>query len=123
MKIGFIGLGRMGGNMVERLMNDGHEVVVYNKTQPEILKLAEKGAISSSSAKDLVSKLGEKDKDRKIVWLMVPSGSPVDENIEILAAGMKANDIIIDGGNSFYKESQSRAKKLAERGIHFLDCG
>src|SRR5438105_256866 len=123
MKLGFIGLGRMGGNMVERLMLDSHEVVVYNKTQPEILKVAEKGAIASSSAKDLVGKLGEKDNNRKIVWLMVPSGAPVDENIEILAAGMKADDIIIDGGNSFYKDSQSRAKKLAESGIHTLDCG
>src|SRR5689334_20469479 len=102
MKLGFIGLGRMGGNMVERLMKDGHEVVVYNKTQPEIDMSVKKGAIASSSPADMVSKLDE----RKIVWLMVPSGAPVDENIDALSAGMKENDIIIDGGNSFYKDSQ-----------------
>jgi len=119
MKLGFIGLGRMGGNMVERLMKDGHELVVYNKTQPEILMSVEKGAVAASSAKDLTTKLPE----RKIIWLMVPSGAPVDENIVIVSEGMKENDIIIDGGNSFYKDSQSRAKKLADKGIHFIDCG
>jgi len=119
MKLGFIGLGRMGGNMVERLMKDGHEVVVYNKTQPEIEMLVKKGAIAASSPEDMVSKLP----DRKVVWLMVPSGVPVDENISALAAGMNKNDIIIDGGNSFYKDSQSRANKMAEKGIHYLDCG
>ena len=119
MKLGFIGLGRMGGNMVERLMKDGHEVVVYNKTQPEIEMLVKKGAIAATSAEDILTKLP----DRKIVWLMVPSGVPVDENISALAAGMNKNDIIIDGGNSFYKDSQSRANKMAEKGIHYLDCG
>ena len=72
MKIGFIGLGKMGGNMVQRLMNDGHEVVVYNLTQKEIDEAVKKGAVGSSSVKELVSKLP----DKKVVWLMVPSGSP-----------------------------------------------
>ena len=119
MKLGFIGLGKMGGNMVERLMKDGHEVVVFNKTQPEIDSAVKKGAVASSSLKDMVTRLPE----RKIVWLMVPSGSSVDENIDGLSIHMEDNDIIIDGGNSYYKESQARAKKLMGKGIHFLDCG
>lgn len=119
MKIGFIGLGRMGGNMVERLIKDGHEIVVYNLTQPEIDASVKNGAIGSASVEDLVSKLPE----RKIVWLMVPSGKPVDENIEKLTKLLKKDDIIIDGGNSYYKETQARAKKLAENGIQYIDCG
>src|SRR5689334_14223176 len=100
MKIGFIGLGRMGGNMVERLIKYGHQAAVYNLTQPEIDEAVAKGAIGSGSVEDLVSKLPE----RKVIWLMVPSGKPVDENIEKLAALLKKDDIIIDGGNSYYKE-------------------
>lgn len=119
MKIGFIGLGKMGGSMVERLLNDGHEIIVYNRTIPDIETAVKKGAVGSISPKDLLSKLP----DRKIVWLMVPSGAPVDENITALSAYMKKGDIIIDGGNSYYKQTITRGEKLKEKGIDYIDCG
>lgn len=119
MKLGFIGLGKMGGSMVERLLNDGHEIVAYNRTIPEIETAVSKGAAGSISPKDLLGKLPE----RKIVWLMVPSGEPVDENILALSVYMKKGDIIIDGGNSYYKQTIARAAKLAEKGIDYIDCG
>jgi len=119
MKIGFIGLGKMGFNMVQRLANNGHEVVVWNRTSEAIKEAEVKGAIASSSIQDLVKKLPE----RKVVWLMVPSGKPVDANIEALSKLLKRNDIIIDGGNSYWKETQQRSGKLAKSGIHYLDCG
>ena len=119
MKLGFIGLGKMGGNMVERLLKDGHEVVVYNLTGPEIELAVSKGAAGSASLADLVSKLPE----RKVVWLMVPSGKPVDENISGLSALLSEKDIIIDGGNSYWKETRERGRKLNELGINYIDCG
>jgi 6-phosphogluconate dehydrogenase len=119
MEIGFIGLGKMGFNMVQRLMNDGHKVVVWNKDTEPIKDAEKKGAIAASSIEELVKKLPE----RKVIWLMVPSGKPVDENINVLKKILKANDIIIDGGNSYWKESQTRSKKLSETGIHYIDCG
>lgn len=119
MKIGFIGLGKMGGNMVQRLMKDGHEVVVFNLTQKEIDEAEKNGAIAAGSVEDLVNKLP----DRKIVWLMVPSGKPVDLNIDELLKYLKKNDIIIDGGNSFYKTSVERGNKTGSKGIHYIDCG
>ena len=119
MKIGFIGLGKMGFNMVQRLTNNGHEVVVWDRTSETIKEVESKGAIASSSIQDLVKKLPE----RKVVWLMVPSGKPVDETIEALTKILMKNDIIIDGGNSYWKETQQRSEKLAKSGIHYLDCG
>jgi 6-phosphogluconate dehydrogenase len=119
MKIGFIGLGKMGFNMVQRLTNNGHEVVVWDRTSETIKEAETKGAIASSSIQDLVKKLPE----RKVVWLMVPSGKPVDEIIEVLSKLIMKNDIIIDGGNSYWKETQQRSEKLAKSGIHYLDCG
>lgn len=119
MKIGFVGLGKMGGNMVERLLKYGHEVVVYNLTKPEIEIAVSKGATGSDSLVEMTGNLPE----RKIVWLMVPSGKPVDENIKGLAALLKADDIIIDGGNSYWKETKERARKLEKIGIHYIDCG
>ncbi len=119
MKIGFIGLGRMGGNMVERLIKDGHEVVVYNLTKPEIAEAVKKGAIGAESVDDLASKLS----GRKAVWIMVPSGAPVDENIDKLLKAMNKGDIIIDGGNSYWKETVMRGKKISEKGMFYIDCG
>jgi 6-phosphogluconate dehydrogenase len=119
MKIGFIGLGRMGGNMVERLLKDGHEVVVYNLTKPEIAEAVKKGAVGAESVDDLVKKLS----GRKAVWIMVPSGAPVDENIDKLLNVMGKDDIIIDGGNSYWKETVMRGKKISEKGIYYIDCG
>lgn len=119
MKIGFIGLGRMGGNMVERLLKDEHEIAAYNLTKPEIDEAVSKGAEGAYSVEELVSKLP----GRKVVWLMVPAGIPVDSNLDILSKLLKKDDIIIDGGNSNWKLTQTRGKKLAEYGIHFIDCG
>lgn len=119
MKIGFIGLGKMGFNMVQRLLLDKHEAVVFNRNKDKIDEIAKKGAMPSYSLGELVSKLP----DRKVVWLMVPSGKPVDENLDALLGLLQKDDIIIDGGNSYWKETQIRANKAAEKGIHFLDCG
>lgn len=119
MKIGLVGLGKMGAKMVERLLNFGHEVVVYNRTPEKIAEAANKGAIPASSIKDLAEKLEE----RKLVWLMVPAGKPVDDNIAELLTVLNPNDIIIDGGNSYWRETVSRGEKIKEKGIHYLDCG
>ncbi|MCH9029342.1 MAG: NADP-dependent phosphogluconate dehydrogenase, partial [Bacteroidetes bacterium] len=119
MKVGFIGLGKMGGFMVQRLMKDGHEIVVFDLSKEAVSKAAEEGANPSKSLEDLVSKLPE----RKIVWFMVPAGKPVDMTIDTMQTLLKANDIIIDGGNSFWKDTQARAERLKEKNIHYLDCG
>lgn len=119
MELGFIGLGKMGFNMVQRLLLDNHKVVVFNRDKNKIDEIASKGAIPSFSVEELVSKLPQ----RKIVWLMVPAGKPVDENLDALLSLLNMGDIIIDGGNSYWKETQIRAGKAAEKGIHFLDCG
>ena len=119
MKIGFIGLGKMGFNMVSRLLFNKHEIVVWNRTSASIDKAVEKGAIPSESIKDLVEKLP----DRKIIWLMVPSGKSVDQNIDALIPLLQRDDIIIDGGNSYWKDTQKRAERLSEIGIKYIDCG
>jgi len=105
--------------MVERLLREKHEVVVYNRTPEKIREAEEKGAVGSSSLEDLVGKL----KGRKAVWLMVPSGDPVDQNISDLTPLLSEGDIVIDGGNSLYKESVRRSELLKAKGIHFVDCG
>lgn len=119
MKIGFIGLGKMGGRMVERLLQNNHEIVVYNLTNKEIDEAVSKGAIAAKSLEDLVSHL----EGRKLIWLMVPSGQAVDDNIEILSKLLSANDIIVDGGNSYWRDSVARHKKLQTKGIQYIDCG
>lgn len=119
MKIGFIGLGKMGFNMVQRILNNGHEVVVWNRDTDRINEAAKKGAIPAKSIQDLVNNLPEK----KVIWLMVPSGKPVDENLDALLTYLKSGDIIIDGGNSYWKETQQRGTKLKQKGIDFVDCG
>jgi 6-phosphogluconate dehydrogenase len=119
MKIGFVGLGKMGSKMVERLLNQGHEVVVYNLTQREIDEATAKGAIPATDLKNLAGKL----EGRKLVWLMVPAGKPVDENIAELLTLLSPGDIIVDGGNSYWRETIVRAGKVAGKGIHYIDCG
>ncbi len=119
MKIGLIGLGKMGANMTERLLLHDHEVVAFDLSEESIQTVVKKGAEGASSLEDVLAKLPSP----KIVWLMVPAGKPVDSSIEQLAPHMKAGDIIIDGGNSFWRESVERGKKLAEKHIHFIDCG
>jgi 6-phosphogluconate dehydrogenase len=119
MKLGLVGLGKMGAYMTERLLNDKHEVVVYDLSSDAVKNSEKKGAIGSKLLEELVSKL---EKPR-IVWIMVPSGKPVDETIDKLTKVMDKGDIIIDGGNSHYKDSVVRGKALADKGINFLDAG
>jgi 6-phosphogluconate dehydrogenase len=119
MKIGFVGLGKMGAKMTERLLRGGHEIAVYDKNSDGVKGMEKIGAIATSSMEDLVKKLP----DKKIIWLMVPSGKPIDESLETLLPLMDKGDIIIDGGNSNWRESQKRAAKTEETGIFFIDCG
>ncbi|MFU8844331.1 MAG: phosphogluconate dehydrogenase (NAD(+)-dependent, decarboxylating) [Bacteroidales bacterium] len=119
MKIGFIGLGKMGFNMVHRLLKNGHEVVVWDRSSDTIKEIEKLGAEASESLEDLVLKLPS----RKVVWLMVPAGKPVDQNLDDLLALIGKNDIVIDGGNSYWKETQVRAERAAQKEVHFLDCG
>jgi 6-phosphogluconate dehydrogenase len=119
MKIGFIGLGKMGLNMVHRLLKDNHEIVVYNRSKESIMEAEKLGAIATDSLKDLISKL----EGRKVIWLMVPSGKPVDDNMDALLPYLSKDDIIIDGGNSYFKETIARSKLCEQKGINFVDCG
>ena len=119
MKIGMIGLGKMGGNMVARLLQGGQEVVAYDLSEDNI-KLAEgRGAQGARTLDELIAKLPTP----RAVWVMVPSGAATESTVMKLAEKMQAGDIIIDGGNSNYKDSQRRAATLLERGIHFVDVG
>jgi 6-phosphogluconate dehydrogenase len=119
MKIGFIGLGKMGFNMVHRLLNHHHEMVVWNRSVESVREIMKLGAIGAGSVEELVQLLP----GRKVIWLMVPAGKPVDDMLEELIRLLSENDIIIDGGNSYWRDTQQRAKKAAEHGIQFLDCG
>ncbi len=123
MKLAMIGLGKMGGNMTTRLLRSGIEVVGYDRSVEVVTKLVEtEGMIASSSVADAVSKLGENG-EKRIFWLMLPSGEPTEIQIQNLAEILAKGDIIIDGGNSNYKDSQRRGAWLAERGIGFMDAG
>lgn len=119
MKIGFIGLGKMGGNMVQRLLNDGHEVVAYARTAETVKKIEEKGAVGADSLQDLADKL----KKPRVIWIMVPAGKATEETINKIAPLLEKGDILVDGGNSFYKDSIRRAGWLEKNGISFLDAG
>ncbi len=123
MKLAMIGLGKMGGNMTTRLLRAGIQVVGFDRSNDVVNQLAEKeGMIAATSVPDAVSKLGD-GKEPKIVWLMLPSGSPTEIQIQDLAPMLSKGDIIVDGGNSNYKDSQRRGAWLAERGIGYMDCG
>ncbi|MDZ4712430.1 MAG: decarboxylating 6-phosphogluconate dehydrogenase [bacterium] len=119
MQIGFIGLGKMGAFMVERLLNDGHDVVVYNRTPEKTKEIEEKGAVGTYSVEEFVSKLNKP----KVVWMMIPSGDTVEQMIKTLTPMLAKDDIIIDGGNSYYKDSIRRSAELKEHGINYLDAG
>lgn len=119
MKIGFVGLGKMGSKMVERLLANGHEIVVFDLSLSLIDKAISQGAVGSTSIDDLTKKLDE----RKIVWLMVPAGDAVDENLTKLSKLLNPGDIIIDGGNSYWRDSVKRSELMKEKRILYIDCG
>jgi 6-phosphogluconate dehydrogenase len=118
MQIGMVGLGRMGANMVRRLIKGGHECVVFDKSPEPVAELARKNAIPATSLNDLVTKLNKP----RALWLMVPA-AVVDEMIAEIAPALESGDILIDGGNSYYVDDVRRAKALASRRIHYVDVG
>ena len=118
MQLGMIGLGRMGGNMVRRLIKDGHECVVYDRSEKAVKELVSEKAVGASSLADLVKKL----KKPRAVWLMVPA-AVVDKSIADLLPLLEKGDILIDGGNSYYIDDIWRAKELAAKKIHYMDVG
>jgi 6-phosphogluconate dehydrogenase len=119
MQIGIVGLGRMGSNIAKRLMRKGHECVAYDIDQARAAELAEAGAKPAASLKAAAALLAP----RRIVWIMLPAGKITQSAIEELAEVLHAGDILIDGGNTFYKDDIRRAKALAQKGIHYLDVG
>jgi 6-phosphogluconate dehydrogenase len=120
MKIGLIGLGKMGGNMARRLMNAGHECVVFSRTAKTREALAAQGAIAAVSLADVVKKLTGKP---RAIWLMLPAGQTTEDAVNELRTILAPGDIVIDGGNSFYKDDIRRGKTLAVSGIRYVDCG
>ncbi len=118
MKLGYVGLGKMGYNMVERLLEKGHDVTVYNRSPEPVRKIAREGARPSDSLKSLVFELGR----TRLIWLMV-SHEAVDVILKDLTPHLQKGDAVIDGGNSPYKESMRRAKELEAQGVDFLDAG
>ena len=119
MDIGMIGLGRMGGDMSRRLMRGGHRVVVYDSQPEAVQALVDEGADGASSIEDMAGQLPSP----RVAWVMVPSGEPTESTIDALADALSPEDVIIDGGNSNYKDSVRRAASLAERGLFFMDAG
>jgi len=119
MKLGMVGLGRMGGNMTVRLVRDGHEVVAFDPGPGAVERAVTSGAIGASSLEDLVSKL----EVPRTVWLMVPAGDITEQTVQTLRKVLEPGDAIIDGGNSFWRDSVRRADELKAEGLQFLDCG
>jgi len=119
MEIGMVGLGRMGAGMSERLLRGGHAVVAFDVSPGKVQETASRGAEPAQSLEELAEKLAAP----RVVWMMVPAGEPVTQTIEQLAPHLASGDILIDGGNSYYKDSIRRAEELARKGIRFLDVG
>ncbi|MCP9438826.1 MAG: decarboxylating 6-phosphogluconate dehydrogenase [Nitrospira sp.] len=119
MELGFIGLGKMGMNMVTRLRRDNHRVVVFDRSSDLVTQAEGTGCIGSSSVADLVSKLSVP----RTVWVMVPSGTPTEETVHAVASLLQAGDTVIDGGNTRFHDDVRRAAELKKRGIHYVDVG
>jgi 6-phosphogluconate dehydrogenase len=119
MEIGMIGLGRMGGNMLQRLHGGGHRIVAFDPRAEAVEAVVQQGAVGAGSLEELVGKLSAP----RAVWVMVPDGEPTEDTVNALADLMSKGDTIIDGGNSNYKDSARRAAALSERGLSFLDAG
>jgi 6-phosphogluconate dehydrogenase len=119
MQLGMIGLGRMGGNIVRRLLKHGHAAVVYDNNAKAVTALAAEGAVGAASLEDFVAKL----ETPRTAWVMLPAGQITEATIETLSALMQAGDVIIDGGNAFWQDDVRRGKALKARGLHYLDVG
>ncbi len=119
MQIGMVGLGRMGGNMARRLMRGKHEVVVFDRSPDSVRNLEKENAIGASDYQDFVKKLTKP----RAIWLMVPAGQATEEAVETLHPILEPDDVLIDGGNSFYKDDVRRSESLSKDGIHYLDVG
>ena len=119
MQLGIIGLGRMGGNIARRLMKDGHQCVVYDRSAEAVKALAKDGATGANDLNDLASKL----QAPRAVWVMLPAGQPTEETVLALGDVLEAGDTVIDGGNTFYKDDIVRAKALKDKGLTYLDVG
>jgi len=119
MELGMIGLGRMGANMAERLLKGGHRVVGYARTREKVEHIVKKGGVGASSLEEIIKLL----KPPRILWLMVPAGEAVEETIKGLLSCAAKDDLIVDGGNSYYKDSIRRGLMLKEKGIHYVDAG
>ena len=119
MEIGMVGLGRMGGNMAHRLLIAGHRVLTYDREQAAVAASQDLGAVGLTSLEDLVAALSVP----RAVWVMVPAGQPTEDTIDALAPLLQPGDVVLDGGNSFYKDSIRRGEKLGSRGIDFIDVG
>ena len=119
MRLGMIGLGKMGGNMTERLLRGGHEVVAFDRDPKVIDEYAARGATAAADPVAMVAKL----ETPRIVWIMVPAGQPVDDTIAAVLPGLSKGDIIIDGGNSNFHDTLRRSEQLRSEGIEFIDCG
>src|SRR5712692_5601876 len=119
MKLGMVGLGRMGSNMARRLMHGGHECVVFDVNGAAVEQLSAEGARGASSVADLLRALTPP----RAVWLMLPAGDATEQTVRALAEGMQPDDVIVDGGNSYYKDDVRRATMLRQQNIHYLDAG
>lgn len=119
MQIGMVGLGRMGGNMVRRLMRDGHECLVFDLNADNVAQIAAEGAVATRSMAEMVEKLAAP----RAIWIMVPAGEATQQTVESLGGMMSPGDIIIDGGNSNFKDDVRRAEMLREKGLHYVDVG
>jgi 6-phosphogluconate dehydrogenase len=118
-KLGFVGFGRMGGNMVKRLLERGHEVAVYARRAEVRAEAAGLGAAAAASVADLVAQLSSP----RVVWLMIPAGDAVDATLREVSPLLARGDIVVDGGNSWYRDTVRRADALATQGIAYIDCG
>ncbi len=119
MKLGFVGLGKMGGRMVARLLRGGHEIVGYDPFDAAVKEAQSKGAVPARSLREMVENL----EGPRLVWIMVPSGTPTEETVRSVSALLERGDVVVDGGNSLYKDSIRRARDLKQRGIALLDAG
>jgi 6-phosphogluconate dehydrogenase (decarboxylating) (EC 1.1.1.44) len=119
MELGLIGLGRMGANMAERLYKNGIRVVGFDRDPEAVKRFLNQGSEGASSIEELVSKLHTP----RVIWMMVPAGKPVDDTIDLLIPYLTAGDIVVDGGNSYYRDTLRRAEALKGNGIHMVDAG